>query len=148
MRPDDDYLIALGWANYAFLYLEWGVIYVLHDVTGRTVTSLSKQTPRRLSQLLTERWAHDADLSALAESYAEIVSRREDIAHSHPATRQIGGTGESLQRLRRHKPHAEPVSSRIYWITAEWLEQFATDALSLNLALAEAPAPLRDDRPA
>ena len=67
MRPDDDYLIALGWANYAFLYLEWSVIYTLHDATGRTVTSLSNKTPRSLNKLLAERWAHDAHLSALSD---------------------------------------------------------------------------------
>ena len=146
MRPDDDYLIALGWANYAFLYLEWSIIYALHDTTGRSVTSLSKKPPGRLSKLLAERWAHDADLRALAENYAEIVSRREDIAHSHPATQQIDGAGESLQRLHRHKPHAEPDSSRIYWITAEWLERFAADALNLNREIAEVGALLGDNR--
>ena len=132
MRPDDDYLIALGWANYAFLYLEWLVVYTLHDLTGRTVTSLSKKTPRTLSNLLGGQWAHDADLCALAERYAEIVARHEDSAHSHPATQQVGEDGESLQRLHRHKPHAQSASSRAYWITTEWLERFATDALTLN----------------
>ncbi|WP_419933099.1 hypothetical protein [Candidatus Poriferisodalis sp.] len=138
VRPDDDYLVALGWAKYAFLHLEWLVIYTLHDETGRTVTSLSKLTPRTLSNLLAERWGHDSDLSALAERYSEIVSRREDIAHSHPATQQISETGESLQRLRRHKPNLQAESSRVYWITTEWLERFAADALTLNRNISEA----------
>lgn len=104
--------------------------------TLRAVSRCISTTSRLKSPTWRDR--HSADLSALAERYAEIVSRREDIAHSHPATQQVGETGESLQRLRRHKPHAQSASSRVYWITTEWLERFATDALTLNRNISSA----------
>jgi len=38
MKPDDEYLLKLGFAHYWFQYVEWGVIYAVHYATGKDLT--------------------------------------------------------------------------------------------------------------
>ncbi|MXY96507.1 MAG: hypothetical protein F4Z29_01880 [Gemmatimonadetes bacterium] len=130
MKPDDDYLLKLGFAHYWFQYVEWGVIYALHHATGDDVSVLATKTPRQLSNMLSDAWAGDLALEPLAERYGALVTDREHLAHSHPATYIHDGISE--QRLRRHDikyPKRPPTQ---IWITSEWLDTFIAAARTLN----------------
>ena len=132
MRPEDDYLTRLGWANYAFLYLEWSVVCALSDRTSNSVTAHASLTPRRLFHAFKERFGIDPSLSGLVDRYDDVVSRREDLVHSHPATQHHREHDEGHQRLFRHETRRDPTSPRVFWITPDWLDQFASDALDLE----------------
>ena len=130
MKPDDEYLLKLGFAHYWFQYVEWGVIYALHHATEEDVSVLATKTPRQLSNMLNDAWAGDAVLGPVAERYAGLVTDREHLAHSHPATYIHDGVSE--QRLRRHDiKHPKRPPTQI-WITSEWLDKFIAAAGTLN----------------
>ena len=137
MKPDDAYLLKLGLAHYWFQYVEWAVIYALHDATGEDVSVLTTQTPRHLSNKLNDAWHSDPTLAMLAGRYAELVTNREHLAHSHPATHDHAAASE--QRLRRHdiKHRTRPPTQ--FWITPEWLDGFAAAARALNRDLTHRP---------
>ncbi len=126
MRPEDDYLLAVGWAHYAFLYLEWEVIYVLHRITETEVASLTADSPRGLFRKLQKHWTDDPDYPNLVERYNDIVTRREHLAHSHPASHPDG-----TQRLHRYNIKRDK-DSTVMFIEADWLKKFAGDAIALN----------------
>ena len=132
LRPQDDYLTKLGWANYAFLYLEWSVLWALSDGTSISVIENSSLTPRRLFNAFRLRFGIDPSLSGLVDRYDDVVSRREDLVHSHPATQRDWEHDEGHQRLFRHETRRDPASPRVFWITPDWLDQFASDALALE----------------
>ena len=130
MKPDDDYLLRLGVAHYWFQYVEWGVIYALHHATVEDVSDLATKTPRQLSNLLNDTSVGVAVLEPVAKQHAALVTDREHLAHSHPATHLNGGISE--QRFRRHDikhPRRPPIQM---WITPEWLNEFIATARSLN----------------
>ena len=58
MRPDDEYRLKLGFAHYWFQYVEWAVIYALHDATQEDVSVLATKTPLARQFDDTERLAH------------------------------------------------------------------------------------------
>ena len=130
MKPDDAYLLKLGLAHYWFQYVEWAVIYALHDATSEDVSVLATQTPRQLSNRLNSAWESDPTLALLASRYAELVTNREHLAHSHPATHDHGGVSE--QRLRRHDIKHPTRPPTQFWITPEWLDDFVATARTLN----------------
>ena len=132
MRPDDEYLIKLGWANYAFLYLEWNVVYALSDRTSGSVTEHASRTPRRLFKEFVRRRGDDLNLAGLIGRYDDVVSRREDLVHSHPAIQPCTEHEGGHQRLFRHETRRNPENPRVFWITPEWLDRFASDALELE----------------
>ena len=132
MRPDDEYLIKLGWANYAFLYLEWSVVWTLSDGTSGGVTEHASLTPRRLFNEFVQYRGDDPNLVGLIGRYDDVVSRREDLVHSHPATRRCAEHEGGHQRLFRHETRRDPENPRVFWITSNWLDQFASDALALQ----------------
>ena len=110
MKPDDDYLLKLGFAHYWFQYVEWGVIYALHHATEEDVSVLATKTPRQLNNMLNDAWAGDAAMEPVSERYAALVTDREHLAHSHPATYEHNGASE--QRLLCHDikhPKRSPV---------------------------------------
>lgn len=131
MRPDDDYLIAVGWANYTFQYLEWGVIWVLSKLTGGDVVKVETKTPRQIAKELyeasegypiTHAWAHD---------FLEFIPLREHLVHSRPAT-----TDNGEQRLYRHeiiRPHGGT-----FFLDSDWLNRFTESAHKLSLRYYEA----------
>ena len=130
MKPDDDYLLKLGFAHYWFQYVEWRVIYAVHDATGEDLSVLSGANPGELSRDLTEVWKGDPKLEALAERYKAFVTERNHLAHSHPAT--DNRDGGSLQRLYRHDVKAKNRPQTVMWITSEWLDEFIETAQVLN----------------
>lgn len=135
LRPEDDYLTRLGWANYAFLYLEWSVVWELSDGTSDRVTEHASLTPRQLFNAFKQRRGSDPRLSGLVDRYDDVVSRREDMVHSHPATQRFKGHDGGHQRLFRHETRRDPAKPRVFWITPDWLDQFASDALALELEI-------------
>ena len=132
MRPEDEYLTKLGWANYAFLYLEWSVVYALSGGTSSSVTELASLTPRRLFNEFVRRRGDDPSLAGLIGRYDDVVSRREDLVHSHPATQRCSEHEGGHQRLFRHETRRDPGNPRVFWITSDWLDEFASDALALQ----------------
>ena len=133
MRPESDYLEAVGWAQYAFLYLEWRVIYALHYTTGESVASLEAHTPRYLSKRLNKLWAGVPQLAALAERHDRIVTKREHLVHSHPVT-YTDDDGHERQMLYRRGRERSRAEQTILGITPEWLGEFAKEALALDRA--------------
>lgn len=130
MKPDDEYLLKLGFAHYWFQYVEWGVIYALHHTTGEDVSVLATKTPRQLSNKLNAAWEDDSPTEPLAKRYAALVTEREHLAHSHPATYEHDGVSE--QRLLRHDiKHPKRPPTQL-WITPEWLDKFIATAQTLN----------------
>ena len=127
MKPDDDYLLKLGFAHYWFQYVEWGVICAVHDATGKDLSVLSGANPGEVSRDLTEVWKGDPKLEALAERYKAFVTERNHLAHSHPATHPTGS-----QRLHRHDVKAKNRPQTVMWITSEWLDKFIATAQVLN----------------
>ena len=132
VRPEGDYLSKLGWANYAFLYLEWSVVYALSDGTSGGVTRLASHTPRGLFNEFKQRWRGDPRHTGLIDRYDDVVSRREDLVHSHPATQSCTEHQGGHQRLFCHETRRDPKNPRVFWITPDWLDQFASDALALQ----------------
>lgn len=130
MKPDDEYLLKLGFAHYWFQYVEWGVIYAVHYATGKDLSVLSGANPGEVSRDLTEAWKGDANLEPLAERYKAFVAERNHLAHSHPATDDRDGG--SLQRLHRHDIKARNRPQTVMWITPEWLDEFIATAQTLN----------------
>ena len=130
MKPDDEYLLKVGFAHYWFQYVEWGVIYAVHDATGKDLSVLSGANPGEVSRDLTEAWKGDPKLESLAERYKAFVAERNHLAHSHPATCNRGGG--SSQRLYRHDVRAKKRPQRVMWITSEWLDEFMATAQELN----------------
>ena len=130
MKPDDAYLLTLGFAHYWFQYVEWGVIYALHHATGDDVGVLATKTPRQLSNMLDSAWSGDPALEPVAHRYAALVTDREHLAHSHPATYINDGVSE--QRLRRHDIRHSKRPPTQLWITPEWLDGFIATARTLN----------------
>ena len=130
MKPDDDYLLKLGFAHYWFQYVEWGVIYALHRATGEEVSVLATKTPRQLSNMLNDAWAGDAAMEPVARRYAALVTDREHLAHSHPASYMHDGLSE--QRLLRHDIRHPKRPPTQLWITSEWLDEFIAAAATVN----------------
>jgi hypothetical protein len=105
--PDDDYLLSLGKAVYAFAYLEWGIIYLAHDLNPgeRTLHRSAAMTAGQVASELrsairrtTRSEAVRADARDVLAGYGGLIPRRNDILHAHPAT------FEGVQRLRRGGP--------------------------------------------
>ena len=134
MRPDDDYLLRLGFAHYVFQYVEWAVVYELNRATQTDVGELATKTPRQRSNELVDAWKGDAELEPLARRYAALVTEREHLVHSHPATQQLDD-GACKQRLYRYDVGHRSRPTTIEWITSEWLEEFvaAAEALSRDI---------------
>ena len=130
MKPDDGYLLKLGFAHYWFQYVEWAVIYALHHATQQDASDLATKTPRQLSNSLNTAWAGDPVLAPVAIRYAELVTNREHLVHSHPATHEHDGVAE--QRLRRHDIKHPTRPPTQLWITPEWLDGFVATAQALN----------------
>ena len=106
------------------------MIYAPNDATNEDVSLLATQTPRHLSNRLKAAWEGDPTLAPLANRYAELVTNREHLAHSHPVTYEHDGV--SKQRLRRHDikhPNRPPTQ---LWITPEWLDDFVATAQALT----------------
>ena len=130
MKPDDEYLLKVGFAHHWFQYVEWGVIYAVHYATGKDLSVLSGANPGEVSRDLTEAWKGDPKLESLAERYKAFVAERNHLAHSHPATCNRGAG--SSQRLYRHDVRAKKRPQRVMWITSEWLDEFMATAQELN----------------
>ena len=99
--PEDEYLDKLGRAFYTFLYLEWAAIYALHYTTGEDISDLEAGTSGQLGKRLAAAWDATPELAVLADRFNQLASKRNDLAHSHPATMTEGEV--ALQRLHRHK---------------------------------------------
>ena len=82
MKPDDDYLLKLGFAHYWFQYVERGAIYAVHYATGKELSALSGANPGEVARDLTEVWMGDPTLALLAERYQALVAERDHLAHS------------------------------------------------------------------
>ena len=130
MKPCDEYLLKLGLAHYWFQYVEWGVIYAVHYTTGKDLSVLSGANPGEVSRDLTEAWKDDHTRKQLAERYKALVTERNHLAHSHPAT--DNRDGGSLQRLYRHDVKAKNRPQTVMWISSEWLDEFIATAETLN----------------
>jgi len=124
MRPDESYLIAVGWANYLFQYLEWGVIEILSKITGRDVSDVEYGTPRSIANDLTSASKDYPITSAWAEDYSGFIAFREHLVHSRPAT--IDGK----QMLYRHE--VKRYNGGTFPLTLEWLKEFAECAKELS----------------
>lgn len=131
MRPEDNYLLRLGFAHYRFQYVEWAVIYALHGATQEDVGDLATRTPRQLSNELIAAWQEHVELEPLARRYAELVTEREHLVHSHPATLRLDD-GTSKQRLHRYDVRHRTRPTTIKWITSQWLDEFITAAEALS----------------
>ena len=129
MKPDDEYLLMLGFAHYWFQYVEWGVIYAVHDASDKDLSVLSGANPGMVSRDLLDAWKGDPELETLAERYKALVTERNHLAHSHPAT--DNRDGGSLQRLYRHDIKAKNRPATVMWITSEWLDEFIATAQAL-----------------
>lgn len=127
MNPDDEYLLKLGLAHYQFQLAEWAAINTLHDATGDDVSDLGGKNPGRLASLLTNAWKRAPELAAVASRYRELVTERNHLAHSHPASQPDG-----QQRLYRHDIKAEHRPMTVMWITSEWLDKFIATARALS----------------
>lgn len=130
MKPDDDYLLKLGFAHYWFQYVEWGVIYAVHYATGKDLSVLSGANPGEVSRDLLDAWKGDPKLEALAERYKAFVAERNHLARSHPGTGDRNGG--SSQRLYRHDIMAKNRPPTVMWITSEWLDEFIATAQALS----------------
>ncbi|MDE0235798.1 MAG: hypothetical protein OXN95_01065 [bacterium] len=130
MKPEDEYLLKLGLAHYWFQYVEWGAIYAVHYATGKDLSILSGATPGEVSRDLTDAWKDDPALKPLAERYSALVTERNHLAHSHPATDNRDRI--SRQRLYRHDIKAKNRPATVMWITSEWLDEFIAIARTLN----------------
>ncbi len=93
------------------------------------MSMLSAATPGEVSRDLAEAWKDDPMLEPLAERYKALVTERNHLAHSHPATENRDGG--SLQRLFRHYIMAKNRPATVMWITPEWLDEFAAVARAL-----------------
>lgn len=138
MKPDDEYLLKLGFAHYWFQYVEWGVIYAVHYSTGKDLSVLSGMTPGDVSRDLMDAWAGAPQLEPLARRYKTFVSERNHLAHSHPAT--DNRRSPALQRLYRHDITAKKRPPVVMWISSEWLDKFIATARTLNRDLQAAAA--------
>ena len=127
MRPDDDYLLKFGLANYWFQYVEWTAINAIHTTTGEDLSKLSGTNPGRISQRLTDAWKGDPTLAPLAQRYKKLVTKRNHLVHSHPATHPSHG-----QRLYRHDIKATNRPQTNMWIGSKWLDKFISTAEQLN----------------
>ena len=90
------------------------------------MASLTADSPRGLFRKLQKHWIDDPDYPNLVERYDDIVTRREHLAHSHPATQSDG-----TQRLHRYNIRRDK-DRTVMFIETDWLKQFAEDALELN----------------
>lgn len=104
MATDSDYLEALGRAIYRCAQMEWAIVYLveeLHPETRRVQRSANMTAAhlaRKLRSALVETKVSDSaytDARSISNEYGELLSRRNDIVHAHPATI----TGD--QRLHR-----------------------------------------------
>ena len=127
MRPDDDYLLKLSFAHYRFQLAEWAVINAIRDATGDDVSDLGGKNPGKLASPLTDAWKGAPELAAVARRYRALVTERNHLAHSHPASQRDG-----QQRLYRHDVKATNRPQTVMWITAEWLDKFIATAQALN----------------
>ena len=127
MKPDDEYLLKLGLAHYQFQLAEWAAVNAIHDATGDDVSDLGGKNPGKLASLLADAWKGTPELAAVACRYRELVTKRNHLAHSHPASQRDG-----QQRLYRHDIKSGHRPKTVMWITSEWLDKFIATARALN----------------
>ena len=135
MKPDDEYLLKLGFAHYRFQLAEWAAVHAIHDATGDDVSDLGGKNPGKLASRLTDAWKDAPELAAVARRYRALVTERNHLAHSHPASQRDG-----KQRLYRHDVKAKNRPQTVMWITAEWLDEFIATAEALNRDIQAASA--------
>lgn len=121
-------MLALGRVLYAFAYLEWLVICVLHD-RGIPVQEVAHQTAGAIAQRLTKASCGDIQKELARRFAREIVKRRDDLSHARPATLKEG------QRLYRWKKDQKTGAVRHCELDLAWLSKFATeiDALTIEI---------------
>ena len=117
-RPQSEYLERIGWAMYAFQGLEWSLIHVLKDA-GQPIAQTSTKTSGPIASLLVALWEGDEVKSELASRFTALVTDRNHLAHSHPAT--MGGE-DRVQSMHRWKVHG---GNHVFWITDNWLDEFS-----------------------
>ena len=127
-RPDSEYLAALGWAAYCYLGLEWRVVYILHwSDPSKPVAELCSLTGGHLARSLGDLWTKDPSHAELAKRFGDLVDRRNDMAHAHPATQS---DPEPAQRLFRHE--TKRPRRKVEWIDGAWLSGFTEDVQALS----------------
>ena len=115
MSTDSDYLESLGRAIYRWAQMEWAVMYLIKelDPEGLTATRSANMTAghvaRQLRSALSDTKVSDSahsEARAISMDYDELLLRRNDIVHAHPATIQgqqllhrvqADGTHEAIQ---------------------------------------------------
>ena len=139
--PEDDHLILVGKAMWAWSRLEWGMVYM----------AMEEQDPAKQSAALAEiatktgggvvkallasnAVSLPADLSA---DITGLVNRRNDLAHSRPASLvevqdRLVAVEDYLQRLYRWDPQR---GIKPEFLTDDWLREFIADCESVSREL-------------
>jgi len=133
-RPESEYLEQLGWALYNFQSLEWIVVWQICGVDADTarIAETARKTAGQIAAEFKAEAAGSADLVSLADRFEELAKRRNDLAHSRPATNE-SGADLRLQQLYRWDL-ARQISPK--WIDEAWLNKFTTDVQVLKRDMA------------
>ncbi len=127
-RPEATYLEELGWALYTFQALEWEVIASFMVSRGHDAVLLSSNTASGISAALTKEVADDPLMTGLAIRFKNLAERRNDLAHSRPATKEVGD--KRLQRMYRYEVNRNRKITE--WVDEKWLKQFIGDVQDLS----------------
>ncbi len=90
---DDGYVALVGQAAFAFTYLEWQIISLGQKIALGFINDVSHKTAGAMAKTFAEKiiaFGGDpslkTELAELADRFSELVSRRNDLLHAHPAT--------------------------------------------------------------
>jgi hypothetical protein len=113
MPADPDYFESLGRAIYRWAQMEWALVYLAEGLRSegskahRSASMTSVLVARRLRSALADTKVSDSaymDAKAIADEYADLLRRRNDIVHAHPATIK---DQHRLHRVRADGTHEE-----------------------------------------
>ena len=111
MATDSDYLESIGRAIYRWAQMEWAIVYLVEELhpdshrVQRSASMTSAHLARQLRSALDETKVSDSaytDARSISSEYVELLARRNDIVHAHPAT--ITGD-QRLHRVRADGTH-------------------------------------------
>jgi hypothetical protein len=120
-QTDDEYLALIGGAVYVFASVEWVVIEICRlldpEFTHEAASAMmSGPIAARLRDALAAL-PGEPD-RGFGSRYSELVDRRNDLIHAHPATAPDGS-----QVLHRWAPRKRRFES----LTSEWVQRFIDD---------------------
>lgn len=95
MPTDPDYFESLGRAIYRWAQMEWAIVYLAEEIHSegrkahRSASMTSVLVARQLRSALGDTNVSDSaytDAKAISDEYEDLIRRRNEIVHAHPAT--------------------------------------------------------------